>query len=286
MNTKTTEAPPVESQSEKAVSVSAETLPTVQPRGIDELISHAVTHDFDLDKLQRLLDMRDAENKKHAKKEFFEALAAFQADCPPIMKSRAVDYTSQRTGTNTNYRYADLAAIEKVIKPIKLKHGFSHRFEYVEVPNPDDAKGKRWIEVTCILTHTGGHEERTRLQGPPDDSGSKNAIQSSGSSVTYLERYTLKGALGLTTTQDDNDGRGSGTGASQGKIEAVYGLKGDPSKPAAKPGQFKNLKDRVAKEGRETIESALGYFNLSPKELTELFALIPEEQRNPKMSAS
>ena len=41
-----------------------------------------------------------------------------------------------------------------------------------------------------------------------DTSGAKNDIQQKGSTQTYLQRYTLIGALGLTTADEDNDGKG------------------------------------------------------------------------------
>ncbi len=39
-----------------------------------------------------------------------------------------------------------------------------------------------------------------------DASGSKNDIQQKGSTQTYLQRYTLIGALGLSTADEDVDG--------------------------------------------------------------------------------
>ena len=46
------------------------------------------------------------------------------------------------------------------------------------------------ITVTCILSK-GVYSEETTLCGGADDSGSKNAVQAIGSTVTYLQRYTL-----------------------------------------------------------------------------------------------
>jgi hypothetical protein len=44
------------------------------------------------------------------------------------------------------------------------------------------------------------------MSAPADKSGGKNDIQAMASTVTYLRRYTLTGALGITTGNDDNDG--------------------------------------------------------------------------------
>lgn len=44
------------------------------------------------------------------------------------------------------------------------------------------------------------------MRAPSDLSGNKNAIQAIGSTTTYLMRYTLIAAFGLTTADEDNDG--------------------------------------------------------------------------------
>lgn len=61
----------------------------------------------------------------------------------------------------------------------------------------------------CIISHVDGHDESTTMSAEADTSGNKNAIQSRGSSVTYLQRYTLIGALGISTADEDVDGQGT-----------------------------------------------------------------------------
>jgi hypothetical protein len=72
------------------------------------------------------------------------------------------------------------------------------------------------IKVTCRITHKQGYSEEASLEAMPDGSGSKNSIQQIGSTVTYLERYTLLGLTGLATYDQDNDGRGAA-----GPIECI-----------------------------------------------------------------
>jgi hypothetical protein len=45
------------------------------------------------------------------------------------------------------------------------------------------------------------------MSAPDDQSGGKNAIQARGSTVTYLQRYTLLSAFGLVAADEDDDGR-------------------------------------------------------------------------------
>ena len=67
--------------------------------------------------------------------------------------------------------------------------------------------GKK-LKTTCYISHIDGHTEKTSMESGLDTSGAKNDIQQKGSTQTYLQRYTLIGALGLTTADEDNDGKG------------------------------------------------------------------------------
>ena len=65
------------------------------------------------------------------------------------------------------------------------------------------------IRVSCIITHVLGHSEQVSLQCGADQSGKKNNIQAVGSTVTYLERYTLLAATGIAVKDQDDDARRS-----------------------------------------------------------------------------
>ena len=104
------------------------------------------------------------------------------------------------------------------------------------------------------------------MTAPADTSGSKNAIQARGSTVTYLQRYTLLGALGLVTGDEDTDGR-NGTqlvdveqaavlaalvedsGSDRAKFLAWGGCSDFEHFPASKFAEaVKTLKSRAAKQ--------------------------------------
>lgn len=145
----------------------------------------------DMDKMLKLMDMRERSEIKQARVAFDEAISAAKGKIPPI--------TRNATGHNDK-KYADFAAIAKVVDPILAEHGLSYRFRTTQNDK---------ISVTCILSHKAGHSEETTLVGPPDASGSKNAIQAIGSTLTYLQRYSLVQMLGLAASKDD-DGRAAG----------------------------------------------------------------------------
>jgi hypothetical protein len=62
------------------------------------------------------------------------------------------------------------------------------------------------ITVTCSVSHELGHAESTSLSHSPDSSGKKNSIQAIGSTITYLQRYTILALTGLATKGQDDDG--------------------------------------------------------------------------------
>ena len=149
------------------------------------LIEIAINQNADVDKLSKLMDMQERWEANEAKKAYVRAISAFRAECPAIAKTRkAYDST-----------YAGLAETIDTIKPILEKHGLSHSWKTSQQGDS--------IAVQCCVTHIMGHTECTTLQGPPDKTGSKNSIQAIGSTVAYLERYTLYAILGLASMDDD-----------------------------------------------------------------------------------
>lgn len=157
-----------------------------------ELLTLAVDKDLDIDKLGKLMELQKSWSADQSRKAFFEAMTNFQSEVPEIRKSKKVSFGE------TKYDYAPLADITRQIKDKCKQYGLSYRWEIQDT--------KEEISVTCLITHLDGHSERTTMTAPPDTSGKKSAIQSRGSAIEYLKRYTLIGALGLSTTDSDVDG--------------------------------------------------------------------------------
>lgn len=160
----------------------------------NSMIKLALASNVDVDKLERLLALYEREQATKARSEYFVALGKFQAEVPTIPRTREVH---SRSG-GTMYKFANLDDVIRVIRPVEQKHGFSHRFEYEETA---EANG---VKVTCVVSHIGGHSERTTIPVPSTSGQNTNAAQNRGIEISYGERYALKGAYGLTTC-DDND---------------------------------------------------------------------------------
>lgn len=167
------------------------------------MLATAIDKGMSPDVLDKLMSLHERWEKNQARKAYDDAMAAAKAEIPVIFKNREVDFTSQKG--RTNYRHEDLAEIARTVDPILGKHGLSYRFRTTSNANEP-------VMVTCIVSHRLGHFEENTLCAGRDESGNKNSIQGVGSTITYLQRYTLKAALGLAASTDD-DGRAAGTGA-------------------------------------------------------------------------
>ena len=159
-----------------------------EPQQPMRLLELAINKDADIEKLERLMAMQTQWDERNAKRDFLAAMARFQSRCPDIKKLKQ----------GHNYKYAPLSDIVAQVRDLIAECGMCYRFEQ------DHEKG---IRVTCIVSHESGHSESNTMVAAPDTSGSKNAIQAIGSTVQYLMRYTFVGAFGITTADEDMDGR-------------------------------------------------------------------------------
>jgi len=162
------------------------------------LLNIAINQGADLDRLEKLMALQERWEANQAKKAYYEAMTAFKADPPDIEKDRKVSYKTS-TGT-TAYSHASLWNVTDKINASLNKHGLSASW----VTQQND-KG---VTVTCRVSHILGHSEETSLTAAVDSSGGKNTIQALGSTITYLQRYTILALTGLATHEDD-DGAGS-----------------------------------------------------------------------------
>jgi hypothetical protein len=163
-----------------------------------DLLRLAVEKGADLDRLERLMALQKQWEAAQAKRSFDQAFAAFKAEAVRILKNRGVT-----DGPLKGKRYAELFQVVNAVTPALSRHGLSSSWQLTK----DD---KDWLEITCTLRHVDGHAETVSMGGPPDTGGAKNAIQARASTVSYLERYTLKAILGLSEQDDDDDGKGGG----------------------------------------------------------------------------
>ncbi len=138
---------------------------------------------------QILQSMLYRDQDREARRAYFEALSAFQAECPPIVREKSAG----------NYKYSPIEAIASQTAPLLRKHGFSYHFT--------TELAEQGTLVTCHLTHVEGHSEsspvlvpRAKLRGGGTD------VQEAGATITYGKRYSYLNATGIMTADQDTDG--------------------------------------------------------------------------------
>lgn len=233
----------------------AGTLAAATPR---DLLALAVTQGAAIETMERLWNLQVQFEEREAKKACVEAMSAFKAEPITIFKRKQVGYET-RDGDWVGYSHAELSDVTGAVVPAMAKHGLSHRWDVVQ------QNGR--IVVTCIVTHKLGHSMQVTMDAAPDNSGKKNAIQQTASTITYLQRYTLLAVTGMSTSGMDDDGNGGGNGEGAG----------NPPAPPAAPESYsaeqfaKNLPDWTSwiEAGRRTPDALIKVVETKGKPMTE-----------------
>lgn len=169
----------------------------------------------DLEKLQRLLDMRakvEAEAREHA---FNNALAAAQAQMVPIV----ADAVNSQIGN----RYATYAALDRAIRPIYTSHGLALTFTTGATPIPDA------VEIVAYLIGHG-HSRRYSVVMPADGKGPRGGdvlsrTHATASAISYGMRQVLRMAFNLAvdaTADDDGNTAGKVPSSASPKRENIW----------------------------------------------------------------
>jgi hypothetical protein len=156
------------------------------------LLRMAVQGGAGVDQLAKLLELQERWQANQARQAYNAAMANFKQSPPKITKNKHVKFD------DSEYDHATLDHVVGAITEMLSAVGITHNWKMSQSPE---------IAVTCVLTHEMGYFEETTLKAGPDISGNKNSIQAIGSTVTYLQRYTLLAALGMAAAGMDNDGR-------------------------------------------------------------------------------
>ncbi len=158
----------------------------------DSLVRLAIEKGIDVDNLQRLINMRNAEIERQAKLDFQTNFA--------IMQSRFGSVSREKQGYG--YKYAPIELLQKTFGPIIAEHGFSYSWRESLVENMPDWK-------RCILTISGyGYSQENHFDIPPvERTKQMNAVQAVGAMSTYGRRYSFISGFGIIIDDEDPDGR-------------------------------------------------------------------------------
>lgn len=155
----------------------------------------------DIDKMQRLMDMREREMARMAQVAFNEAMKAAQSEMPQVVRDADNDQTRSK--------YARYETISEAIQPVITKHGFSLTFGEGKPDHPNH------IRVVCEVMHEAGHTKHYYADVPFDNVGMKgNANKTNthayGSTKSYGKRYLKCDIFDVAVKNEDDDGNTGG----------------------------------------------------------------------------
>lgn len=158
----------------------------------------------DIDKMERLFAMSERVRARDAETAFNSAMAAAQAELLPVARNKS--------NSQTNSKYADLAAIADAAMPIIHKHGFGITCSEFRSDREDH------LGVACKVTHAAGHSERHEFHIPWDGAGikgntNKTPTHAYGSTMSYGRRYATCNVFNIATKDDDGNGASKRTAA-------------------------------------------------------------------------
>lgn len=211
----------------------------------------------DIEKMERLMAMKERMDSKVAEAEFNGALSRVQANTGRI----AADATNNQTRSN----YATYGKLDKVLRPIYTAEGFSLSFG--TEPAPEGMVG-----MVCYVSHQGGHTREYRAHIPSDGKGAKGGdvmtkTHAFGSGTSYGMRYLLKMIFNVAIGEEDDDGNASGQNLRDAAMEDLLERVQDASTPeqltkvwqsgvsvlkaARDMAGYEELKTAVAARGKE-----------------------------------
>ena len=166
-----------------------------------QLIANAIDKGIDISAMQQLFDMQRQFEADKAKREYAEAMRGLQGKLTTVI--------AKESNEQTRSRYANLAGVEALLRPLKHEFGFSSVFNTRE-DAPDG-----WVIGVCDVHHIGGHSTQHTLKLPLDDSGikdnkNKTQVHAIGSSVSYIRRYLEMMIYNVVVSDEDDDGQAAG----------------------------------------------------------------------------
>lgn len=168
----------------------------------------------DMDKLERLLAMKERQEIRAAEQAFAEAMTKAQAE----MRAVATDANNPQTRS----RYATYMALDRATRPIYTRHGFALSFNTDVGPSPDI------LIVGCSVMHSAGHTRHYSVPMPADGKGAKGGdvmtkTHAAGAAMTYGQRYLLKLIFNIAVGED-TDGNDPGGSITEKQGETISAL--------------------------------------------------------------
>lgn len=187
------------------------TVPDESPKpsndGILAVIARAASDpSVDIDKFERLLALQERVNAQQAEQEFNAAMNKAQSEIGRVV--------ADKKNSQTSSNYASEAALDRAVRPVYARHGFSLSF------NSGKSEAENFVKVICYCAHSAGHTRTYEIDMPADGKGAKGndvmtKTHATGSGLSYGKRYLLKLIFNVAIG-DDDDGNAAGGGLISG----------------------------------------------------------------------
>jgi hypothetical protein len=198
-----------------------------QPESLLAVIARAASDPtVDIEKMDRLLQMQERLEMRGAEADFNEAMTAAQLKMGRIK--------TNKENSQTHSRYADYAALDRVLRPIYTEHGFALSFTTDEGAPPET------VRVLCHVSR-GKFTRTYRVDMPADGKGAKGndvmtKTHATGAAMTYGMRYLLKMIFNVAIGEDDTDGNMPGDAITQEQADEIKKLIDDLAFEVDGPG--------------------------------------------------
>lgn len=176
--------------------------PVTDSTAMMTMISHAAADpQVDVSKMERLWEMKKDFDALEAEKAFNIAMAKAQSEMGIVGADAA--------NPQTHSKYASYAKLDRALRPIYSKRGFSLSFDTGETPVADS------VRVLCYVSHKAGHTRTYHADIDASGKGAKGGdvmtkTHASGSAMSYGMRYLLKMIFNVAVGEYDDDGNSAG----------------------------------------------------------------------------
>lgn len=214
----------------------------------------ALDRGADAESLEKLVSLYERVEAVGARKAYYAAHAAMQAELSPVVHNTVASMESDRG--KWSYTYAKLDHLERVLKPYLVRHGFSYTW------GSELADDTRVLRVTCTLRHEMGHSEASTFPAFIGQASKRSsATQEVKKAETYGQRQSLCSVIGVSTgAAHDDDGAGLGVDLTPISVD-----------------QYRDLQDLLQGLPEDTAEGLCAY--LECKRLEEIPAMRFEKAR-------
>jgi hypothetical protein len=147
-----------------------------------DMLSSAIERGADIATIKELMALRKELELEESKQAFDGAMKDAQAEMVPVVKDK--------DNAQTKSKYASYAALDRAVRPIYTKYGFSLTFD---TGNADDTSEVRML---CDVSRDGRYTRQYHIDMPADGKGAKGGdvmtkTHATGSATRYGMRYLL-----------------------------------------------------------------------------------------------